>query len=114
MSYYNIIAQTLTTMFVRGVSEIAELHVAIRRIQEFLMNDEFVEPKQTSNNNKQLQNRMSVVLHNVTGKWNPNSTDNTLTSIDIAVQRGNLIGVIGPVGSGKSSLLQAILSKFQK
>lgn len=37
----------------------------------------------------------------------------TLTNINMAVCKGQLNAVIGPVGSGKSSLLQAILGEME-
>lgn len=40
-SYFNILAQTMTGMFVRGFAELAECMVAIRRLQSFLMFNEF-------------------------------------------------------------------------
>lgn len=40
-SYFNILAQTMTGMFVRGFAELAECMVAIRRLQNFLLFDEF-------------------------------------------------------------------------
>lgn len=39
-SYFAIIAQTLSQMFVRGIAEIAEGLVAVSRIQEFLESEE--------------------------------------------------------------------------
>lgn len=40
-SYFNILAQTMTGMFVRGFAELAECMVAIRRLQGFLIFEEF-------------------------------------------------------------------------
>ncbi|XP_046596329.1 ATP-binding cassette sub-family C member 4 isoform X2 [Neodiprion lecontei] len=40
-AYFNILAQTMSSMFVRGVAETAECMVAVRRLQYFLMYDEF-------------------------------------------------------------------------
>lgn len=40
-SYFNILAHTMSGMFVRGFAEIAECMVAVRRLQYFLMYDEF-------------------------------------------------------------------------
>lgn len=40
-SYFNILAHTMAGMFVRGFAELAECMVAIRRLQSFLMLDEF-------------------------------------------------------------------------
>lgn len=102
----------MSAMFVRGISEIAELIVAIRRIQEFLMNEEFAEIKMSTNNNQNtINNKMMLSLRNVTAKWNPASSDNVLTDVDISLPKGRFLGIIGPVGSSKSSLLQAILGK---
>ncbi|KOC62297.1 putative multidrug resistance-associated protein lethal(2)03659 [Habropoda laboriosa] len=42
-SYFNILAHTMSGMFVRGFAEIAECMVAVRRLQHFLMYDEFQE-----------------------------------------------------------------------
>ncbi|KAL6254634.1 hypothetical protein P5V15_013941 [Pogonomyrmex californicus] len=40
-SFFNILAHTMTGMFVRGFAELAECMVAIRRLQSFLMLEEF-------------------------------------------------------------------------
>ncbi|XP_011877734.1 PREDICTED: multidrug resistance-associated protein 4-like [Vollenhovia emeryi] len=40
-SYFNILAHTMTGMFVRGFAELAECMVAIRRLQTFLIYNEF-------------------------------------------------------------------------
>ncbi|XP_015596918.1 multidrug resistance-associated protein 4 isoform X2 [Cephus cinctus] len=40
-SYFNILAHTMSGMFVRGFAEIAECLVAVRRLQYFLMYDEY-------------------------------------------------------------------------
>ncbi|XP_039312863.1 multidrug resistance-associated protein 4 isoform X2 [Solenopsis invicta] len=40
-SYFNLLAFNMTGMFVRGFAELAECMVAIRRLQSFLMLDEF-------------------------------------------------------------------------
>ncbi|EZA62696.1 putative multidrug resistance-associated protein, partial [Ooceraea biroi] len=40
-SYFNILAQTMTGMFVRGFAELAECNVGIRRLQHFLQHEEF-------------------------------------------------------------------------
>ncbi|XP_039312865.1 probable multidrug resistance-associated protein lethal(2)03659 isoform X2 [Solenopsis invicta] len=41
LAYFNILANTMTGMFVRGFAELAECMVAIRRLQGFLMLEEF-------------------------------------------------------------------------
>ena len=54
----------------------------------------------------------TMVLENVTGKWNSNETELTLNNISLTCKSGNLLAIIGSVGSGKSSIIQAILGEF--
>lgn len=112
MSYFNILSQTMSSMFVRGISEVAELLVAIKRLQNFMMNEEFKVSKPSLNNNESADTKTVVSLKNLTAKWNEKSSEVALNEININLNKGKLIGVIGPVGSGKSSLLQTVLSKF--
>lgn len=44
-SYFNLLSRTMSQRFVRGVAEIAELRVALRRLQEFLELEEKVTEK---------------------------------------------------------------------
>ncbi|KAJ8933694.1 hypothetical protein NQ314_013860 [Rhamnusium bicolor] len=114
MTYFNILSQTMSTMFVRGISEVAELLVAIKRLEEFMMNEEFetISSIQNNNDSKFIDKKYAISLRQLTVKWNPSSTDTALNNINLNVARGRLIGVIGPVGSGKSSLLQTILGEL--
>lgn len=51
-------------------------------------------------------------MTNVTAKWEIGHTENTLDSVNLYLEKGKLYGVIGMVGSGKSSFLSAILSEI--
>lgn len=179
-SYFNILAHTMTGMFVRGFAELAECMVAIRRLQGFLMFDEFQGsnvvvskapsgyvnsdfkraskqdlpyidddvaenqlesrgegPDQNSDYRKQnglmivasdlLKNTANYVgekkssmydtnwainMINVTAKWEEKQSENTLENLNVEIEKGKLYAVIGMVGSGKSSLLSAILGEI--
>lgn len=151
-AYYGVITQTMSQMFVRGVAEIAEALVSLRRIRTFLEYDEKETERIDPCNNKytngyenggvmkelptivELPPKVSMSLKNLTAKWDSvkgaqvgkkkkkrsptivELTDDTgaptLDDINIDFKKGKLIGVIGPVGAGKSSLLQAILREL--
>ncbi|GLV39331.1 uncharacterized protein CBL_20420 [Carabus blaptoides fortunei] len=115
-SYFNLLAQSMSSMFVRGISEVAEVLVAIKRLQNFLLSDEFEDKQLLDNNNinnDDKKDTYSLRLDNLSAKWNEASSEPTLSNVNLTVEKGKLIGIIGPVGAGKSSLLQAILGELQ-
>ncbi|XP_072393688.1 ATP-binding cassette sub-family C member 4-like [Diabrotica undecimpunctata] len=116
MSYFNVLSMAMSTMFTRGVSEIAECLVAVRRIRDFLLNEEYDPNRSTSGMNGNVKSvddfKEIISLKNLTVKWNLSFSDNALENISINVPDGQLIGIIGPVGSGKSSLLQTLLGEL--
>ncbi|KAL1501385.1 hypothetical protein ABEB36_006713 [Hypothenemus hampei] len=109
MSYLNVISQTMSQMFVRGIAEISEVFVSIKRLEGFMLNDEFDNAQTRSISNK----NPSINLEELTVKWNSRTTDNALENINLTIKHEQLLGIIGPVGSGKSSLLQTILGELE-
>ncbi|XP_025202348.1 probable multidrug resistance-associated protein lethal(2)03659 isoform X2 [Melanaphis sacchari] len=136
-SYYNILRTSLTLCFPPGISLAAELLVSIKRIEHFLLREEKYEQSEKgsqtktingfeksnnhsavpNNNNinqndtKQLSN-FSIVISNATAKWSDAQTENSLDNINLIIRPGQLAAIIGPVGAGKSSLIQAILQEL--
>lgn len=104
-------------MFVRGVAESSEALVGFKRLQSFL---DLEEKKIIQNKNESIfvKENISVALQNVTAHWElpgdktSSSKWQTLNNLNAELPRGKLIGVIGQVGAGKSSLLQAILREL--
>ncbi|XP_053998356.1 ATP-binding cassette subfamily C member 4-like isoform X1 [Hylaeus anthracinus] len=183
-SYFNILAHTMSGMFVRGFAEIAECMVAVRRLQHFLMYEEFQNKGFTLNkfaaslngsinsdikqasyktsrqdlpyiddeidgyenldesSEKRRHNGLVVVasdllkntanlmeekkdspvtneepyavkMVNLTAKWEPGQSENTLEEMNLAIEKGKVYAVIGMVGAGKSSFLSAILGEIE-
>lgn len=166
--YFSIIANVMSQMFVRGIAEIAEALVSIRRIRAFLMyeeQDQLELPKQKADlmmkfnrsgdvhekeklvaSEFQISSNVALSIRNISCRWktaeeslkgidktkkerngiavnrkpstdpnNFNEADElklTLNNISLEVPQGSLVGVLGHVGSGKSSLLQAILKEL--
>lgn len=54
----------------------------------------------------------AIITTNLTARWDDNHPENTLDNITIQVQPGTLTAVIGPVGAGKSSLIQTIIGEL--
>lgn len=47
-------------------------------------------------------------------RWAAKSVEPTLQDIDLTVRKGELVGILGRVGSGKTSLLSAIIGEMTK
>ncbi|KRY87397.1 Multidrug resistance-associated protein 7 [Trichinella pseudospiralis] len=56
---------------------------------------------------------VAIKLDNVTSSWQGEAESPTLRNINLTVQKGELIGICGSVGSGKSSLFYTILQELQ-
>ncbi|KAL0850177.1 hypothetical protein ABMA28_012050 [Loxostege sticticalis] len=72
---------------------------------------ENVPSKRISTSNKSSE--FAIELSGVTAKWTESdSDDTTLKNLSLRIRRGKLCAVIGPVGSGKTSLLQLLLKEL--
>ena len=83
--------------------------VSIRRVNEFLNVQEIDETAIGRNENRE----MPVVVDNASFKWDKDSPI-VLKNISIRVKRNKLVAIVGQVGSGKSSLLSALLGDLDK
>ncbi|XP_017069896.2 probable multidrug resistance-associated protein lethal(2)03659 [Drosophila eugracilis] len=132
-AFYNILRRTVSKFFPSGMSQFAELLVSIRRIKTFLMREEAniidksVQCEEKSEEEQHLlgevekktypigNGKLPDVLVDIKGlraRWSQDHHDPVLDNVNLSLQRGQLVAVIGPVGSGKSSLVQAILGEL--
>ncbi|CAO1401294.1 unnamed protein product [Diamesa serratosioi] len=154
-SYFAILSNTMSQMFVRGIAEIAEALVAMRRLRKFMEYDEKethsvalakekimnefglkgekIEKEKLIDSETQLPVNIALCLKNVNARWtsveeikesSKKKTKHvegpqellkyplTLNNMSVEIKKGILVGVLGHVGAGKSSLLQAILREL--
>lgn len=120
---YNVMRPVITILFSISISSVAEVNVSILRVQKFLCYEEVTPPVQEDLNGSIKENgvltRLSVkeattgvILKNVCAKWTEESTENTLDNISLSMVPNQLVAVIGPVGAGKSSLINVILGEL--
>lgn len=130
---HNAIKMPLTTLFSKSVTGLAELNISIKRIQTFLRYDEYSHSLYQSNmkstfgkydgmvhkkNNEHLiiANEEEVVpkleLRKIYAKWIKTSPDHDLKNVSMTVNQNQLVAIVGPVGSGKSSLINVILKEL--
>ncbi|XP_037813415.1 multidrug resistance-associated protein 4-like isoform X2 [Lucilia sericata] len=88
-----------------AISFASEAFVSIARVEEFLKKPEIESiPRRLPHSNN------AVEIENVTASWDASKP--TLRNISLVVPKGKLCVIAGPVGSGKSSLLQLILGEL--
>lgn len=92
---------TLPTLIVY----IVNANVSLKRLQEFLVADERdLQP------NPALESGLPAIsIENRTFSWEPTLEWPTLSNINLHVEVGSLVAIVGSTGAGKSSILSAIL-----
>lgn len=114
--FFNILQLNAAIFYPMALAFAAEALVTFKRIEEFLMKPEKREQEAG------LERRASMVivdtklnaveLNGVSASWDDAAKQRTLNDIDLKVKPGQLCAVIGPVGAGKSSLMQLLLGEL--
>jgi ATP-binding cassette subfamily C (CFTR/MRP) protein 4 len=128
MSYFIAVRVNVTIFFAFGIQARAELWVVFERLQNFLL----LEEKEPVLQNGSGSSASTLTCTTVTSNTiNTNGTESplqpvvqmvgfecawdksraVLNDVTFALNRGELLGVVGPVGAGKSTLLAAILGE---
>ncbi|KAJ8951068.1 hypothetical protein NQ318_003766, partial [Aromia moschata] len=102
--FFNILQLGMAIFYPLAISFGAEAWVSVKRLQEFLVLDERETSKIDKHNLKEVQ------ITNVSAAWVPVTT--ILHNINIHIPPNTLCAIVGPVGAGKSSLLQLILGEL--
>ena len=89
------------------------LVVSIRRITDFLNADELDDSLNQENNTLPENETNAVEVNNACFSWD-NMKKPSLKNINLEFPKGSLTAIVGVVGSGKSSLLQAIVGEMER
>ena len=109
MAYFNLVRIPLM-LFPVTLREVIKTYVSLKRITNFL-NAEELDEDCVSQTTRKSENAIEVNRCNFS--WD--KTDKlTLKNISFEVPKGSLTAIVGSVGSGKSSLLSAILGEMEK
>ncbi|KAI5634784.1 ABC transporter transmembrane region domain-containing protein [Phthorimaea operculella] len=124
VQYFNLLQLACNIFFPLALAMLAESRVSIKRIEEFLSLEE-LEPVKAIEANGNITNGIEMkeaekerkhtglVLANVSASWLPDPIVDTLRNLSITAAPGEFVGIVGLVGSGKSSLLQVILGELK-
>ena len=95
----------------RVISCFVECRISSERIQSFLLSEE-VDPNAVIFSSSE---KKAIQVSNGTFYWDKTedpSRDAVLKDMNISVPKGSLVAIVGSVGSGKSSFLQALLGNI--
>ncbi|XP_017881737.1 multidrug resistance-associated protein 1 isoform X2 [Ceratina calcarata] len=110
LSLFNILRFPLS-MLPMMISNMVQTWVSVKRIDKF-MNVEELDPNNVQHDPSEP---CALLIENGTFAWDLESIDRpTLKNINLQVEQGQLIAVVGTVGSGKSSLVSALLGEMDK
>ncbi|EYC14726.1 hypothetical protein Y032_0039g122 [Ancylostoma ceylanicum] len=93
------------------ITQTVQVVVSNRRLTEFLISDE-LSPFCVDNGAR--DNDEVIKASDSSLAWDKTEMGATLHNIDLSVKKGQLVTVVGRVGHGKSSLLQALLGEMDK
>jgi len=116
ISLFNILRFPLNALPM-VINTLAEASVSVTRIHQFLMHDELdplavvrtLPPPESATLLKD-----KVVVSDASFSWTADEDAITLQNINFSAPPGSLIGIVGQVGSGKSSLVSAFLGEIPK
>ena len=67
--------------------------------------EEGVKAKRSTDPDFCIPPRIAVVINEASFSWDPEAEEPTISKVDVNVPKGKLTIIVGPVGSGKSSLV---------
>lgn len=110
LSYYAILRTPLLFLGI-AITRITLGYVATQRVTRLLDLDECEQvPRQAPIG----QSDFVVGIKNCTMRWSRDAPQASLINIDLRVKSGEFVCIVGPVGSGKSSIFSCLLGDMER
>jgi ABC-type multidrug transport system fused ATPase/permease subunit len=82
------------------------INVSVKFSKDHLEVEDDTEPKASTDPDFCIPPSIAVVINDASFTWDPEAAKPTISNIDVNVPKGKLTMIVGPVGSGKSSLVR--------
>ncbi|XP_037709040.1 probable multidrug resistance-associated protein lethal(2)03659 [Drosophila subpulchrella] len=131
-AFYNALKIPMTMFFPIAINYTAQILVSIKRVEKFLELEEVMElekiedlslageeeekllpPSQKVIDPEIILPESAISITELKAKWEPDSPDYTLSGLNLQIQPASIVVILGSTGSGKSSLIQAILGELK-
>eukprot|EP00095_Tigriopus_kingsejongensis_P008533 maker-scaffold81_size397536-snap-gene-2.18 protein:Tk08533 transcript:maker-scaffold81_size397536-snap-gene-2.18-mRNA-1 annotation:"multidrug resistance-associated protein 1 isoform x4" len=109
ISYFNLMRGPLN-QFPQFIIQLIQASVSHKRLDEFLNAPE-TDSKIIGN---EPNSQHAVEVFNGSFAWDDTEDSSTIHGINLKIERGSLVAIVGQVGAGKSSLISAILGDMEK
>ncbi|XP_065206733.1 multidrug resistance-associated protein 1-like isoform X2 [Planococcus citri] len=108
ISFFNALRNPLQTL-PDAISNMTQALISIKRINVFLSLQELDTDVISHDNTEE-----AIVIKNGSFSWTEDADVPTLKNLNIRIKESSIVSVIGSVGSGKSSLISALLGEMYK
>ena len=113
LSLFNILRFPLS-MLPMMIAGLVQASVSVKRINKY-MNLPELKNRKDNEEKGEIEEDTAVSIKSASFSWDNKDTENqTLKKINVNVKKNSLVAVVGAVGSGKSSLMSAILGEMER
>nr|QGP74111.1 ABCC transporter [Sedum alfredii] len=97
--------------FPQSMISISQAIISLSRLDHYMLSKELVEE---AVDRQDCDGRIAVEIKDGKFSWDDDASCEVLKNVNLEIQKGELASIVGAVGSGKSSLLGAILGEMHK
>ncbi|KAH6766392.1 multidrug resistance-associated protein 4 [Perilla frutescens var. hirtella] len=98
--------------FPQSMISLSQAIVSLERLDRFMMSKELMD--NTVERGEGCEGDVAVEVKDGTFSWDDENGEEVVKNLNLKIRKGELAAIVGTVGSGKSSLLAAILGEMNK